>query len=82
MVPNFWSHSLCPRTTQLRGSSRPGSVISAHLPTLLELNVEGTRGDISAASPIAWQSRCKRVPNEPIPTYGHSWPQCQSVCVE
>ena len=27
----------------------------------------------------ALQSRCKRVPNEPIPTYGHSWPQRQSV---
>jgi hypothetical protein len=24
------------------------------------------------------QSRCKRVPNESIPTYGHSWSQCQS----
>jgi len=36
--------------------------------------VEGTRGVVFAASPIALQSRCKRVPNEPIPTYGHSWP--------
>jgi len=56
----------------LRGSSQPGSIISSHLPTLLELNVEGTRGEIFASSPIALQSRCKRVPNEPIPTYGHS----------
>jgi hypothetical protein len=27
------------------------------------------------------QSRCKRVPNEPIPKYGHSWPQRQGVCL-
>jgi hypothetical protein len=40
--------------------------------------VEGTRGEIFAASPIALQSRCKRVSNEPIPTYAHSWPQRQS----
>jgi len=59
-------------TRSVRGSSRPGSIISSHLPTLLELNVEGTRGEIFAASPMALQSRCKRVPNEPIPTYGHS----------
>jgi hypothetical protein len=39
---------------------------------------EGTRGEMFAASPIALQSRCKLVPNEPIPTYDHSWPQCQS----
>ena len=37
--------------------------------------VEGTQGEIFTASPIALQSRCKRVPNEPIPRYGHSWPQ-------
>jgi len=36
--------------------------------------VEGTRGVVFAASPIALQSRCKRVPNEHIPMYGHSWP--------
>jgi hypothetical protein len=36
--------------------------------------VEGTRGVVFAASPIALQSRCKRVPNEPIPMYGHIWP--------
>jgi len=40
--------------------------------------VEGTRGEIFAASPIALQSRCKRVPNEPIPMYGHNWPQRKS----
>jgi len=28
------------------------------------------------------QSRHKRVPNEPIPTYGHSLPQHQSVCLK
>jgi len=71
------------RSFRVRGSSRPGSIISSHLlPTLLELNVEGTRGEIFAASPIAMQSRCKHVPNEPIQTYSHSWPQCQSVCVK
>jgi len=74
IFPNFGSHSLFPRfrgSTQLCGSSRPGSIISSHLlPTLLELKVEGTRGQI-----------CKRVPNERIPTYGHSWLQRQSVCL-
>jgi len=40
--------------------------------------VEGTRGEIFAASPIALQSRRKGVPNEPIPMYGHSWPQHKS----
>jgi hypothetical protein len=44
--------------------------------------VEGTRGEIFATSPIALQSRCMRVPNEPIPMYGHSWPQRQSVCLK
>jgi hypothetical protein len=29
-------------------------------------------------SPIALQSRWKHIPNEPIPTYGQSWPQRQS----
>jgi len=37
---NFWSDSLCPRfhpSTQLRGSSTPGSIISCHqIPTLIE----------------------------------------------
>jgi len=41
--------------------------------------VDRTRGEIFAASPIEFQSRSKRVPNEPIPTYGHSWPLPQSV---
>jgi len=41
--------------------------------------LEGTRGEIFTTSPIAFQSQCKRVPNEPIPTYGNSWPQWQSV---
>ena len=68
-------------STQLRGSSQPGSIISSHLlPTLLEHNVEGTRGEIFAASPTVLQSRCKRLPNEPIPTYSHRWPQRQTVC--
>ena len=39
--------------------------------------VEETRGEVFAVSPIALQFRCKRVPNEPIPTYGHSWPSTQ-----
>ena len=41
--------------------------------------VEGTRGDIFPASPVALQSRCKWVPNAPIPMYGHSWPYHQSL---
>jgi len=40
IFPNFWSHSLCPRfrgSVQLRGSSRPGSIIACHpLPALLK----------------------------------------------
>jgi len=48
---------------------------------LLELNVEGMRGEIIAASPIALQFGCKRVlPNELIPTYGHSLSHRHSVC--
>ena len=67
----------------MRGSSRPGSIISSHLlPTHLEINVEANRGQIFAASPIALQSRFKRVPNEPILTYGHCCPQRQSVCLK
>jgi len=76
IFPNFWSHSLCAR---FRGSSWPGSIISSHLQRLLEFNIEGTQGEIFAASPLALQSRCKGRPNEPNPTYGHSWPQRQSV---
>jgi hypothetical protein len=44
--------------------------------------VEGTQGEIVAMSPIALQSRCMRVPNESIPTYGHSWPERLSVCLK
>jgi hypothetical protein len=36
--------------------------------------VEGTPGEVFAALPIALQFRCKHVLNEPILTYGHSWP--------
>ena len=79
IFPNFWSHSLFPR---FRGSSWLGSIISSHHLRLLELNVERTQGEIVAPLPIALQSRCKRVRNEPIPTYGHSWPQRQSVCLK
>jgi len=68
-------------TRSFRWSSRTRSIISSHLlPTLLELNAEGSRGEGSAASPIALPFRCNRVPNEPIPTYGNSSPQCESVC--
>jgi len=41
--------------------------------------VEGTRGEILAASPLVWQFRSKHVPNEPNPKYGYSWPQHYSV---
>jgi hypothetical protein len=74
IFPNFWSHSLFPRfcgSTQLCGSSLLGSIISYHLvPTLLKLNLDGTQGE-----------NCKRVPKERIPTYGYSWLQHQSVCL-
>ena len=56
IFPNFWSHSLCPRfcgSAQLHGSPWQGGIISSHLPTLLEFNVEGTRAEIFAVSPIA-----------------------------
>jgi len=42
------------------------------------VEVEETWGDIFAASPIALQSRCQRVPNAPITSYGQNWPQHQS----
>jgi len=78
IIPNFWSHSLVPR---FHGSSHPGGIISSHrLHMLLELNVEGTRAEIFAVSPIVLQSQCKHVPNEPIPTYSYSWPERQTVC--
>jgi len=82
IFPNCWSHLRCHGSTQLRGSSRPGSIISSHLPTLLELHVKDTPGEIFAASPMALQSRCKHVHNEPNPPYRHSWPQRQSVCLK
>jgi hypothetical protein len=53
------------------------SIISKEKITICA-QIEGTRGEIFAASPIALQYRCKRVPNEHIPTYGHSWPQGHS----
>jgi hypothetical protein len=36
--------------------------------------VEGMWGEVFTASPITLKSRCKHVPNEPIPTYGQIWP--------
>ena len=71
---NFWSHSLFPRfrgSTQLRGSSRPSSIISSHHPTLLEHNVEGTRGEIFAAS------HCIAIPMQACTQWTHSdvWSQ-------
>jgi hypothetical protein len=56
IFPNFWSHLLFPRFCgfmQLRGSSQPCSIISSHLPTHYQLNIDGTWGEIFAASPIA-----------------------------
>jgi hypothetical protein len=44
--------------------------------------VVGMLRQIFVMSPIALQSKCKRVPNEPIPMYGHSWPQLQSGCLK
>lgn len=35
--------------------------------------VDRSREPISEASRIAFRSRCNQVPNEPDPTYGHSW---------
>jgi hypothetical protein len=59
----------CCGSVQLRGFLQPGSIISSHLlPTLLELNVDGTWGEIFAASPITLQFQWKSFPNEPIPT--------------
>jgi hypothetical protein len=47
--------------------------------------VEATRGEGFEVSPIAVQSQGKRLPNELIPTYGHSWistPDCPSKIVD
>jgi len=41
--------------------------------------VDRTRGEISAASPITLQSQCKHEPKEPILPYGQSWPTRQGV---
>ena len=41
--------------------------------------VEGMQGEIISTSHIALECRRNGVPNEPIPTYGHSWPQRQTV---
>ena len=43
------------------------------------VQVDGALGAIFVASPIALQSQCLCGPNEPNMTYGHSWPQPQSV---
>jgi len=43
---------------------------------------ERMRGEVFTASPIASQSECKCVPNEWIPTWRHSWPQRQRVCLK
>ena len=68
-------------TRSFCGSSQLGSIISSHLlPTLLDLNVEGTRCDTFAEAPIVLQFQCKRLPNEPNPMYGQSWPQHHSAC--
>jgi hypothetical protein len=74
MFPNFLSHSLFPRFrgfTQLRGSLWPGRIISSHLPTLLELYVEGMRGEIFAAS------HCIAIPMQACTQSTHSdvWSQ-------
>jgi hypothetical protein len=43
------------------------------------VQVEGMGEEIFSMSPIALQSRCKCVANEPNLMYGHSWPQHNSV---
>jgi hypothetical protein len=78
MFPNVLSHSLFPRfrgSTQLHGSSWPGSIISSHLPTLLELYVEGTRGAIFAAS------HCIAIPMQACTQSTHSavWSQLATL---
>jgi len=44
--------------------------------------VGGMRGEVFAASPMALQSWCKCMPNEPSPTYGHSWPSMPECLFE
>jgi hypothetical protein len=46
------------------------------------LKVEGISEEINAVSPIVLQFQSKHIPNEPIPTDGHSWPQCHRVRLE
>jgi hypothetical protein len=84
MAPSQWTRSVrAVRDTPVADYSMPGLNTTRRVayppPIAVCVQVEGTRGEIFAASPIALQSRCKRVPNEPIPMYVHSWPQRQSV---
>jgi hypothetical protein len=44
--------------------------------------VEGMRGLLFAASPIALQSQFNLLPNEPIPMYGHSWPSMPDCSIK
>jgi len=44
--------------------------------------VEGNRGDIISTSPMTLQSQYQPVPNESIPTYGHSWPQRHGILLQ
>ena len=77
--------AFCAQVQGTRGENFAASLIALQSRIISEeriafcAHVEGTRGEIFAASPIALQSGCKCVPNEPIPTYGHSWLQRQSV---
>jgi hypothetical protein len=46
------------------------------------VQVEGTRGEVFALPPIALQFRYKRVPNDPIQPYAHSWPSTRESLVK
>jgi len=45
----------------------------------LEARVKATRVSGRFACGFRTDFHFADVPNEPIPTYGHSWPQCHSV---
>jgi len=58
VFPNLWSHSLFPRfrgSTQLRGSSWPGCIISSHLlPTLLQLELLSLTNSVWMSRAVWW----------------------------
>jgi hypothetical protein len=82
------SIAFCPQVDGMQGEIFPVSPIALQSCMISKqriafyAQVEGMQGDILAASPITFHSRGQRIPNEPIPTEGHSWPRRQNDHLE